>query len=170
MLTVALEMIGHALGLSLGNTSFIAQSTNLNIVVTAPLPFPGTVIGLRTNFFGVNSRIVTDDQYPAALMDSHANGDRQIPAAVDVLVMAQLSQFTNLNLDFAPRLQIQKNGTNANVSWTELWPGFHLQQNPSLGVSNGWTTVPQAVTSSNELRSVTLPIGSGRLFFRLQEL
>jgi hypothetical protein len=88
---------------------------------------------------------------------------------VDVLVMAQLSQFTNLNLDFVPRLQIQGNGTNANVSWTELWPGFQLQQHAGLGVPNGWTAVSQTVTASNELRSPTLLIGSGQLFFRIRE-
>jgi hypothetical protein len=169
LLRVALERVGHALGLSLGNTWFLAKSTNLNIVLTAPFPFPCTVTGLRTNFISVVSRIVTDNQYPTPLMDSHANGDRQIPSAVDVLVMAQLSQSTNLNLDFVPRLQIQENGTNAIGSWTEPWPGFQLQQNASLGDPHGWTAVPQRVTASNEFRNVNLPIGSGHLFFSLRK-
>ena len=169
LLTVALEMIGHALGLGQANTSFQVLSTNLHIVVTAPLPFPGTVIGLRTNFFGVTSRIITDDQYPSALMDGHANGDRQMPAAVDILVIAQISQFTNVNVDLMPRPQIQAAGTNGTISWTELWPGFRLEQNPALNAPAGWTAVSQTATATNELRNVTLPIDRDRMFFRIRE-
>lgn len=91
LFTVLAHEIGHALGTSNANTSFMAQAADGDIDVTAPLAFAGTTIPLAFNNFGVTSHV--DPDLPGPLMASHANNERRLPS--------QLSGFSDLNLDLA---------------------------------------------------------------------
>ncbi|MCI0400627.1 MAG: thrombospondin type 3 repeat-containing protein [Gammaproteobacteria bacterium] len=101
LLTTALHEIGHAMGMSNGNTSFIAESTDGDIDVIAPRPFPGTTIPLAFNIFGVTSHFdpvfFTADSAP--IMTSHAADHRYLITVLDILAMAELSEFNSVNLN-----------------------------------------------------------------------
>ncbi len=91
LLSIAKHEIGHALGLSQANTAFIAENTDGDIDVTGPRPFAGstidTVSGAHTD-------------YSSSLMfPTFSSGVRRVQSAVDILANAQISGFTNLNLD-----------------------------------------------------------------------
>lgn len=100
LLMVALHGIGHAVGLSMANTSFIAESADGDIDVTAPRPFPGTTIPLFFNLFGVTSHI--DFIAYGTLMTGNNPRERRIPSAIDILANAQISKFNDLNLPGRP--------------------------------------------------------------------
>jgi hypothetical protein len=90
---VAFHEIGHSLGLSGANTSFQAEAADGDVDVTNPRPFAGSVLPV----WAPNNAHLN---IPTALMYPFANPDvRVIASAVDVLANAQISQFTNLNLN-----------------------------------------------------------------------
>jgi hypothetical protein len=97
--------MGHALGISLGNTSFFSAiqqdaAGNFYIAITEPRPFAGTKIPLATNNFGVTSHIASG-LVPTAgttLMASTNFLVRECPSAIDILVNAEISQFEKLDL------------------------------------------------------------------------
>ena len=95
--TILLHEIGHALGLSNANATYIADGADGSIEVRDPLPFAGTVIPLARNNYGVTSHLDLPNGRP--VMSGLGFRDRQLPSAVDVLVNAQLSGFTNVNLE-----------------------------------------------------------------------
>jgi hypothetical protein len=103
---VALHEIGHALGLSLGNPNFIADAVDGDIDVVGPaLPFSGFSIPLATASAGYTSHfdpLAGDFNYLAAnnnaLMASNHAFSRMMPSALDVLAVAQLSGYTQVNL------------------------------------------------------------------------
>jgi hypothetical protein len=168
LLTTALHEIGHALGMSTANASFIAESADCDIDVTAPSPFAGTTIPLQTNLFGVTSHIdyVADRVLMAG---SFAPSERGMPSALDIVAVAQLSQFRRLNLDLSPRLDIQSFGTNVTVWWLQPIAEFVLQQNADLNQTDTWSTVSLPVEVTNGVHSVTLPVTTSRCFFRLKD-
>jgi hypothetical protein len=98
LLSVAMHEIGHALGLSVANARFVAESGDLDIDVLAPRPLPGTTIPLASNDAGVTSHIDSAVYY-GPLMASVPAGARRFPSGLDILANAQLSEFTNLDLD-----------------------------------------------------------------------
>jgi hypothetical protein len=96
--SVALHEIGHALGLSVGNAAFQAESGDHDIDVTAPRPLPGTTIPLASNNAGVTSHIESSI-YNGPLMASVNPGTRKFLTGLDILANAQLSRFQDLDLD-----------------------------------------------------------------------
>lgn len=92
-----LHEIGHALGISNGNISFISEAADGVIIVGPGLPFAGSIIPLATNNFGVTSHI--DVVVGGPLMSSLGSNDRRLPSAIDVLANAQISGFTQLNFE-----------------------------------------------------------------------
>ncbi len=66
-----------------------------------------------------------------------------------------------------PSLSIARSGGNVILSWPGAPNTLILQQSSSLGAPN-WTTVTQSQSTANGVVSVTLPIGTGPEFFRLQ--
>jgi hypothetical protein len=102
LLSTALHEIGHSLGMSMAHNSFIAETLDLDIDVTAPLPFAGTTLQLKTNNSGVVSHFADLGLGVGPVMDSNDELTRYILSEVDILAMAQISGFTNLNLNPKP--------------------------------------------------------------------
>ena len=90
--------IGHGLGISTANTSFIIEGSDGDVTVTGPLPFSGTIIPLATNNLGVTSHI----GFRGPVMSNFGFSERQLPTDLDILTNAQLSGFRNLNLQAVP--------------------------------------------------------------------
>lgn len=61
----------------------------------------------------------------------------------------------------APTLFIQLSGANVIISWSPSTPGFSLEQTDSLS-STAWSAGPSA-------NPATIPLGSGRTFYRLKK-
>jgi hypothetical protein len=87
--SIALHEIGHALGLSAGNSSFIAGNIDLDIDVVGPLPFAGSIIPTVS---GAHLDLSTSLMSPSLSV-----GLRKGISAVDLLANAQISRFTSLN-------------------------------------------------------------------------
>lgn len=94
LFTVALHEIGHSLGLSGANTAFQAENGNGQINITGPRPFAGaainTVSGAHLNLSN------------ALMFPSVSPSERNLFSHADILANAQISQFTNLNLNAHP--------------------------------------------------------------------
>lgn len=90
LFSVALHEIGHALGLSSGNSSFLAGNGDLDIDVTSPRPYNGaqipTVSGAHLNIGS------------ALMFPSIASGLRRLPSEADIVANAEISQFSQINL------------------------------------------------------------------------
>jgi hypothetical protein len=97
LLSILLHEIGHGLGLSVTNRSFVWESADGHIDVTAPLPFAGSVIPLAFNNHGVTSHV--DPAIVGPVMGSLGFNDRRLPTAADILANAQISGFREVNLD-----------------------------------------------------------------------
>jgi hypothetical protein len=98
LLSVVLHEIGHALGLSAANISFIEQSGTGVINISGDLPFKGTMVPLAYNNSGIVPHFdVTEIAYGSVM--AGVNGDeRRIPSELDILADAQISGFTILSL------------------------------------------------------------------------
>lgn len=95
LFTTALHEIGHALGMSNANNSFIVESADGDIDVTSG-QFAGTEIPLAFNIFGVNSHIYQFLGSPV-MGSSMGVGRRLFLSDLDISANAQLSGFNNLN-------------------------------------------------------------------------
>ncbi len=76
------------------------------------------------------------------------------------------TQVTELRTGLPP-LSITRFGANVVLSWPGAANTLTLQQTSSLGAPN-WTTLSQTQVANNGLVSVTVPVGTGPEFFRLQ--
>lgn len=91
LFSTALHEIGHALGLSGANNSFVAENGDGDIDVTAPRPFAGSAI---PTIMGAHLDLDFALMFPGAFV-----GERLLMSEADILANAQISQFTNLDLD-----------------------------------------------------------------------
>jgi len=96
LLSVALHEIGHALGLSSGNTRFLRQSADGLLVLSSA---PGTVIPLACNNSGVVPHFDPQEVLYGPVMSGTNGDERRIPSELDVLANAQVSGFTIAALD-----------------------------------------------------------------------
>jgi hypothetical protein len=99
LFAVALHEIGHSLGMSMANLSFIAESNDGDIDVTTPQPFVGTTIPLAFNLFGVTSHFDPSILGESVMGGGHNVAARSVLSALDILANAQLSGFNSLNLN-----------------------------------------------------------------------
>jgi hypothetical protein len=98
LLSAAVHEIGHALGVSMDNTTFLAESPDGDIDVVAPHPFQHTTIPLAFNNEGVTSHF-SPSLSARPVMIGQTAGERNIASALDSTAIAQLSAFYNLNFD-----------------------------------------------------------------------
>ncbi|NEO87104.1 MAG: hypothetical protein F6J87_23020 [Spirulina sp. SIO3F2] len=91
LFSVALHEIGHSLGLSFGNGYYHDIKDEGGITVTAPRPYAGTTIPLWSN---PHTNLANSTMYPFV-----SSGQRKLLSEADILANAQLSHFTQLNLD-----------------------------------------------------------------------
>jgi hypothetical protein len=98
LLSVVLHEIGHSLGLSATNASFIWQSRSGIIDIISNLSYKGTIVPLAYNYSGIVPHFdVTEVVYGSVM--AGINGDeRRIPSELDILANAQISEFIIRNL------------------------------------------------------------------------
>jgi len=90
LLTIAKHEIGHALGLSTWNAQWTWKNAAQGISLTSPRPFSGFVIPIDTE---------GHLRLHGALMDrSLLPGQRKLLSVIDVLVIAEMGEFSDLNL------------------------------------------------------------------------
>ncbi len=94
MMSVMLHEIGHALGMSSANTAWQGETGDGDVDVQAPRPFAGTVIPMVS---GAHINIGTSLMFPSIGTDT-----RRWISAVDILANAEVSNFTDLNLNPVP--------------------------------------------------------------------
>lgn len=175
--TAAVHEIGHALGMSFGNTTFINESTDADIDIVSGL-FAGMTVPLQSNNAGPVSHIAYLSGANRILMaGSYAPGERMMPSELDIITLAQLSQFRELNLNLIPKLKIstpyQVAGiTKVDLSWTPVVPapsGMHYAVQTCTDLqSNCWTTLTYPVTSAvGSGSSMTVTATNAQAFFRL---
>lgn len=98
LLSAAIHEIGHALGISMDNTTFLAENTDGDIDVVAPHPFQQTTVPLAFNSEGVTSHFAPSLSARPVMIGQTA-GERNIASSLDSAAIAQLSAFYNLNFD-----------------------------------------------------------------------
>jgi hypothetical protein len=79
-------------------------------------------------------------------------------------------QFDSFMLDAAAEgtpLQVSVAGGSLTITWPD-YPGAVLQSSPNIYPGN-WQPVAATPTYATGLATVTLPLGSGNLFFRLSQ-
>ena len=182
--STALHEIGHALGLSYGNSTFTAESVNTNITITSG-PYAGMVVPLKYNDDGVVSHIGQVCDTGLTLMSGGGPaGTRILPSVLDMAVLGQLSQFTNLNWNLTPIPKINgpytqvikdgghKNTTNTvvTVSWIQPMGGQYLVEQCSDLRAGNWSTNSTTIAVTNGYYSVSIPVASGNEFFRLKQV
>lgn len=174
LFTVALHEIGHALGMSLGNTSFVNEAVDNDIDITSG-PFAGMTIPLQTNIYGV----VSHPEYVSSRVlmgGSFGPGERVLPSVLDIVAIAQLSQFKKLNLNLAPILSIdgscRTNGiTTTELSWIHVVPlptGMQCKVQTGSGFDLfDWSTTTEPISfTDNRYRTSIITNGTAG-FFRL---
>jgi hypothetical protein len=90
LLEVATHEIGHALGFHNDNMEFMDQIPGTQLTITPPLPYAGTEIPVRFGHIETQSALMFTTNNP---------GERRLISAEDILAIAQLSSFSNPNLN-----------------------------------------------------------------------
>jgi hypothetical protein len=138
---------------------YLDTQANGSGIITAPMLDQGSDVGigtrldLATKMFGDMQEMLVfgaalSDEDRAAI-DAYLSNKYKAAAPADVKLIAALS------------------GNNLSISWDASAAGFSLQGNANISNAAGWTDVTSPVVTSNGTNTVTVPIGSGNLYFRL---
>lgn len=94
LFAVCLHEIGHSLGLSSANTSFIAERGDNDVDVTAPRPYPGSAIPLNSSsaHLGISTSLMWPFSSPS---------QRVLPSEADLVSNAQISSMTGISFQSA---------------------------------------------------------------------
>ena len=104
LFTVAAHEIGHALGLSSANFSYQDESWPDNDVdIGSPLPFSDVALTIGTNNGSVPETGTTSNAHltrsTALMFPFISRGIRSLPSGIDILANAQISSFTQVDLN-----------------------------------------------------------------------
>ncbi len=102
LLSVAMHEIGHALGLSGTNASFLADTQSRTLNLTGGLPFAGSSIPLAANGSGAIPHLDPAQLIYGSLMAGVNSDERRLPSALDILTDAEISGFRLVNLGQVP--------------------------------------------------------------------
>ncbi|MBP6858827.1 MAG: hypothetical protein KBC33_03305 [Candidatus Pacebacteria bacterium] len=177
LFTAVLHEVGHALGMSYGNYTFIDECVDSDIDVASG-PYAQTHIPLQTNF--MTGAIISHIDYVSSrtlMSGSWAPGERVMPSALDILAWGQLCGFTKLNFDMAPVLTIGNSyvasdgKTKAKLSWIQPIPPppgtKYVVQGCSDLTNNSWSKVNGTIANNNGKYSLTVQLSGSQKFFRL---
>jgi hypothetical protein len=99
LLSVVLHEIGHAMGMSVGNYAFAAQSAGGFILFSEGLAFGGTAAPLASNNSGFIPHFDAMEVSYGCLMGGINADERRLPSELDILANAQISGYTVLSLE-----------------------------------------------------------------------
>jgi len=99
LLSVAIHEIGHALGMSLANATFVQETADGLLHISGQYPFAGTVIPLSRNNSGVTAHFDPIQVTYGSVMTGICGDERRMPSALDILAIAQVGGFPFPNLD-----------------------------------------------------------------------
>jgi hypothetical protein len=116
LLSVALHEMGHAMGLSSANTSFMAQSGSGYINISENLPYAGTAAPLSSNYSGIVPHFDPAKTFYGCLMSGINADERRIPSELDIVANAQLSGFAIQTLYPKQTSQYASNQTESTSS------------------------------------------------------
>lgn len=123
LLSVALHEIGHAMGMSIGNHSFVEQSAGGIILFSDDLPFAGTVAPLASNNAGYIPHFDAVRVAYGCLMSGINADERRLPSELDILANAQINRYTILSL--APTIESHTVQIGAFTDiWASIWTRF----------------------------------------------
>lgn len=120
LFSVALHEIGHAMGLSISNQSFVLQSGDGIIIFSDHLPYAGTMAPLAYNHNGVVSHFDPIEVAYGCLMVGVNANERRIPSELDILTNAQISGYQILSLTPSVRSPFVQERLQSNVR-TPFW-------------------------------------------------
>jgi hypothetical protein len=98
LFSVILHEMGHAMGMSLANQSFIAQSSTGNLKLGANFAYTGTLAPLARNNAGIIPHFDAMVVRYGTLMSGINSDERRIPSELDILANAQVSGYAILSL------------------------------------------------------------------------
>lgn len=90
LLTIAKHEIGHAIALSTWNALWVLKNADQGIRIHVPRPFPGSKIPTNTK----GHLTVAGTLMEGALVE----GQRKLVSVVDVVVIAEMGEFSDLNI------------------------------------------------------------------------
>lgn len=91
LFSTVLHEIGHALGLSAANNAYVAEEADGDVDITVPLPYAGASLPLNADNAHLNLT-------RALMRSSRPSGVRRYASEADILALAQISQFRQVNL------------------------------------------------------------------------
>jgi hypothetical protein len=99
LLSVVLHEIGHAMGISASNLSFVSQSKMGIIQISENLPYAGTIVPIAYNNSGIVAHFDVTELAYGCLMGGINSDERRLPSELDILTNAQISGYTIQNLN-----------------------------------------------------------------------
>jgi hypothetical protein len=115
LLSVAMHEMGHALGMSSANLSFMEQCQQGILYISGGLPFNGTAIPLAYNNSGIVPHFDANEIAYGSVMSGINSDERRMPSELDIVANAQISGYTILNLNPQEAIQSGQLGTAVDI-------------------------------------------------------
>jgi sugar lactone lactonase YvrE len=149
----------QSLAIDSSGTLYIADVANNRIRKVDATGIITTVAGSGVGGF-------SGDGGPAAL--ANLNGPRGIAIDLSHNIYVTDSGNTRIRrLNLAPSLRLELSSASVILSWPVTGLNFQLYENTKLGLEDGWVASGEPAETNGAQMSVTLPVGVGPKFFRL---